>query len=185
MGRWLHSRRGGTRSWQPRSPRLRLDLITQADVDELHHILDDPALHRFIGGRPLEVDELRERVRTWELLRSPDGQAVWLNWIVRLATTGVVIGYVQASVRDGIASIAYVIGAAYAGQGLATEATVAMCRALRERLGVRQLVAHIHPLHQASQRVAQHVGLKPTGDADAEGEAIWQLRLADATPDGS
>jgi RimJ/RimL family protein N-acetyltransferase len=164
-----------------RTGRLRLQLIAQADADELHRILDDPELHRFTGGQPFQLGELRQRIAKWQLLRSPDGEEIWLNWIVRLAATRAVVGYVQASVKEGTASIAYVIGRAYWGQGLASEATLAMCRILHERLAVEELVAHIHPLHEASQRVARRAGLTRTADTDAEGEEIWKLRLSDPT----
>jgi hypothetical protein len=61
--------------------------------------------------------------------------------------------------RGKRASIAYVIATVHAGQGLAAEATTAMCDTLRERLEVTELVARIHPGHRASQQVASHVGL--------------------------
>ena len=161
--------------------RLRLNLVVEADADELHLVLDDPELHHFTGGAPLPLAELRQRVATWQRLRSPDGRELWLNWTVRLRATGALAGHVQATVRDGVASIAYVIGRAYWGQGLATEAAEAMCRMIRERLGIEELVAHIHPLHQASQRVARHLALARTGEVDAEGEEIWRLRLSGPT----
>ncbi len=161
-----------------RTARLRLNLIVQTDAEELFQVLDDPALHRFTGGAPLRLEELRQRIATWDHRQSPDGDEVWLNWTVRMAATAAVVGYVQASVTGHVAVIAYVIGSAYSGQGFASEATLAMCRVLRQRLFVEELVAHIHPLHQTSQHVARRVGLIWTGFSDAEGEEIWKLRLA-------
>jgi RimJ/RimL family protein N-acetyltransferase len=160
-----------------RTPRLRLDLITESDADELFDVLNDPELHRFTGGRPLEREALRERIARWQHRQSLDGKELWLNWTIRLATTGAVVGYVQSTVRGKRASLAYVTGTAHAGQGIATEATTAMCDRLRERLEVTQLVARIHPGHRASQQVASHAGLIRTGRTDADGEEIWKLRL--------
>jgi RimJ/RimL family protein N-acetyltransferase len=160
-----------------RTARLRLDLIAESDADELFDVLDDPDLHRFTGGAPLGREALRERIARWQRRQSPDGKELWLNWTVRLTTTGAVVGYVQSTVRSNSASIAYVIGTAHAGQGLATEATMAMCEMLRERLAVTELVARIHPEHRASQQVASHAGLTRTRRSDTDGEEIWKLHL--------
>ena len=59
--------------------------------------------------------------------RSPAGDQLWLNWVVRLADTRIAVGHVQATVMaDGTAEIAYVIGSAWSGRGIATEATSGM-----------------------------------------------------------
>jgi RimJ/RimL family protein N-acetyltransferase len=134
-------------------------------------------LHRFTGGSPLTRSELEAQIAKWQGRASPDESQIWLSWIVRLAVTGAAVGYVQATITNGCAAIAYVIGTTHSGQGFATEASRAMCRALRERFGVEDLVARIHPQHSASRQVARHVGLVLTGAFDANGEEIWKLRL--------
>ena len=42
---------------------LRLDPLEVGDASELAPLLDDPALHEFIGGRPLAEPELEARYR--------------------------------------------------------------------------------------------------------------------------
>jgi len=159
------------------TPRLRLAPLVPADADDLFQVLDDPRLHRFTGGSPLTRRELGAEISRWQDRRSPDRSQVWLNWIVRLALDGSAVGYVQASLSGGCATIAYVIGTAHSGQGIATEASLALCGFLRERLGVKELVAHIHPRHSASGHVARHLGLAPTGELDPDGEEIWSSHL--------
>ena len=44
------------------SPRLALDPLRLEDADELTALLDDPSLHRFIGGKPATPEELRARL---------------------------------------------------------------------------------------------------------------------------
>ena len=69
---------------------------------------------------------LRERFAKLETRRSGDGREQWLNWVLR-RRSGELIGYVQATVRgDGQAFIAYVLGSAHWGQGLASEAVAAV-----------------------------------------------------------
>jgi RimJ/RimL family protein N-acetyltransferase len=55
------------------------------------------------------------------------------------------------------------LGFPYQGHGSAAEAA-------RE---VHEVVAHIHPDHAASARVARRAGLQPTGDR-VDGEMVWR-----------
>ena len=57
---------------------------------------------RYVGSRgapPTIADDLRERIRVQEGRRSPEGDELWLNWTLRLRSSGQAIGYVQAGVR--------------------------------------------------------------------------------------
>jgi RimJ/RimL family protein N-acetyltransferase len=155
------------------TPRLRLTLLLEGDADELFPVLDDPEVHRYIGGFPLSREALAAQLARWQLRASPDGTQVWLNWLVRVAATGAPIGYVQATLAGGCALIAYVIGTAHSGNGYATEASAAMCDALRADYRAQTIVAHIHPDNAASQRVARRLGLSPTGASDGDGEEVW------------
>ncbi|HEX6493717.1 MAG TPA: GNAT family N-acetyltransferase [Candidatus Dormibacteraeota bacterium] len=155
-----------------RTARLRLDPLTEADSEELFGVLHDIRLHRFIGGEPPTLAQLR----AWEARVSPDGDQLWLNWTVRLAATGEAVGYVQATVTDGGAEIAYVVGTEFCGRGIATEAVEVMCAALRA-MGVSRLRAHIHPEHVISAAVARRAGLVATARFDDEGEELWSTGL--------
>ena len=57
------------------------------------------------------------------------------------------------------------------GRGLATEAATAMADRLTAA-GVTRLVAHVHPDHAASARVAERLGLRRT-DVVEDGEVRW------------
>jgi hypothetical protein len=70
------------------SDRLVLEPLRVEHADELAPVLDDPALHEFIGGRPATLDELRRRFARQVKGRSPDGRDEWLNWTVRVRVTG-------------------------------------------------------------------------------------------------
>lgn len=150
---------------------MRLDLLTPADADALHAVLDDDALHTFTGGEPPTPAEWRRRVAAWQAGRSPDGAEQWRNWVVRDAR-GTVVGHAQATVRGDAAELAWVIGTAHQGRGLATAAARAMV-ALLQADGVASFTAHVHPDHVASQRVAAAVGMHDTGEVDADGEHLW------------
>ena len=82
---------------------------------------------------------------------------------------------VQATVTETahqrVAEIAWVVGTAWQGQGIATEAAKGLCAWL-VKCGVHTITAHIHPNHRASAAVAAAAGLAPT-NAWHDGEAEW------------
>jgi RimJ/RimL family protein N-acetyltransferase len=139
-------------------------------------VLDDPALHVYIGGEPPTLEQLQRRYALQVVGRSPDGSQQWLNWVLRRRDTGQLAGTVQATVSDldgsVTAEIAWVIGTSHQGQGFAKEAARALVDWLREH-GVRVVIAHVHPRHEASQAVAAAAGLKAT-ETVVDGETRWQ-----------
>lgn len=155
--------------------RLLLTPLGPEDADELAEVLADPELHRFIGGRPASLQELRDRYRALQA-GSPRPDEVWRNWVVRRRADGRPVGTVQATIRrrggGWTAEIAWVVGLPWQGQGYASEAARALVAWLG-RHDVHEMVAHIHPDHLASARVATRAGLRPTGD-QVDGERIWR-----------
>ncbi len=151
-------------------------------TEEMAAALDDVELHRFIGGRPATEDELRSRYQVQSVGRSPDGGQGWLNWVVRVRETGVAVGTVQATVTEEGAELAWVVSTRHQGQGYAVEAATGMAAWLRGQ-GVRTLIAHVHPDHEASARVAARLGLRPTGTVH-DGETLWTTALTDLADAG-
>ncbi|MGW8730062.1 GNAT family N-acetyltransferase [Streptomyces sp. NPDC055808] len=165
----------------------RLDLVPlRVDhAEEMATVLSDPALHAFIGGAPDDPEALRAR---YERLTegSPEPGVSWLNWVVRLRDEDCLTGTVQATVtssgQGGVAEIAWVVGTAWQGRGIAAEAARGLVDWL-VRQPVRTLVAHIHPEHRASAAVAAAAGLAAT-DVWQDGELRW-LRRVDSQADGA
>ncbi|HEX7303157.1 GNAT family N-acetyltransferase [Lentzea sp.] len=152
----------------------RLDLLPlrPEHVGEMAEVLSDPALHAFIGGAPDSPQALRAR---YERLAagSPDPGQRWLNWVIRLRDEDRLVGTVQATIADGTAEIAWVVGTPWQGRGIASEAA----RGLVAWLGtqpVHAVVAHVHPEHHASAAVAASAGLTATGELH-DGEVRWRL----------
>ena len=163
------------------SSRLRLVPLTRADASDLFAVLDDPGLHRYTGGEPLDQAALTERYARLERGASADGSEVWANWVVRLREQGTAIGVTQATIGTDAANVAWVIGQAWQGAGYGSEAAQAMTAWLRNA-GVGTLRAHIHPENEASARVAERAGLRSTDVTDADGEVIWESRGATRWP---
>ena len=70
------------------------------------------------------------------------------------------------------AEIAWVVGTAWQGRGIATEAARALVDWLA-RQPVHAVIAHIHPDHRASAAVAAAIGLAPTAELH-DGEIRWR-----------
>ncbi len=161
-----------------RTRRLELTPLRIDDAQEMAGVLDDHRLHEFIGGRPASAAELRDRYRRWIAGPGAPGR-LWLNWIVRQRGDHVAVGTMQATIglvddRLWVADVAWVIGVRWQGRGFASEAARAMVDWLI-RHGIADVIAHVHPAHQASAAVARNAGLHPTGEHREDGEALWRL----------
>jgi RimJ/RimL family protein N-acetyltransferase len=158
------------------SERLVLEPLRPEHAEELAPVLDDVSLHRFIGGEPMGLEELRARFERQARGWSPDGRDRWLNWAVRERAPRRAIGTVQATVTSSesgtVAELAWVIGSSHQREGFAREAAGVTAEWLRTR-GVHDLCAHIHPGNDASMAVARSVGLRPT-DVMVDGEVRWE-----------
>ncbi len=83
------------RGW--RTERLHLEPLTAAHAAVLAPLRNDAALHDFTGGAPLSAAALAARYARLAERRSPGGDQLWGNWAVRLRSTGVAVGTIQAS----------------------------------------------------------------------------------------
>lgn len=151
--------------------RLTVEPLQIEDAMEMVEVLADPALYEFTGGDPPNLEVLEARYAA-QIKGSGLAGEEWLNWAIRLREPRTAVGFVQATVVEDRAEVAWVVGTQWQGQGIASEAAAAVA-SLLDTTGVSTLVAHIHPDHIASQRVARSIGLANTGDVDADGEEVW------------
>ena len=164
-----------------RTERLDLEPLTADHAAELAPVLDDAALHEFIGGAPLPAAALARRYARLAARRSPEGHQLWGNWVMRVRDSGKSVGTVQVTMpadgpAAGPAEVAWVVGVRAQGHGYAKEAACGLVALLLEAGWT--VVAHIHPAHLASQRVARAAGLSPTEEIH-DGEVRW---VASAKP---
>jgi RimJ/RimL family protein N-acetyltransferase len=151
--------------------RLELEPLRISHAAEAARAFADERLHTFTGGSPADEAALRDRYARQLRGHSPDGDATWLNWMVRRRDTRELVGTVQATVTAEAADVAWVVSVPHQGSGFAREAAGAMTGWLRDR-GVRRFTAHVHPDHAASSAVARGLGLLPT-DVVVDGEICW------------
>jgi RimJ/RimL family protein N-acetyltransferase len=154
-----------------RTERLDLTPLRVEDAPEVVAVLADPHLYAVIGGAPPTLDELRARYEHQVRGGSADGRETWLNWIVRPHPGREAVGFVQATVTDGGADIAWVIGVPWQRRGYATEAARGLVAWLAER-GVTSITAHVEDGHRPSEAVAERIGLVRTESVE-DGEVVW------------
>lgn len=151
--------------------RLFLEPLRELHADEMVSVLSPTVLYDFTGGSPPGRAQLAARYRT-QCAGSPAPSEQWFNWIVRTADTDEAIGFVQATVTEQRADVAWLIGVDHQSRGFAAEAATAMVDWLIAQ-GIERVDARIHPGHLASQRVAAAIGLSCTGQVDEDEEVIW------------
>jgi len=162
-----------------RTSRLDVEPMAAGSAQELFGVLDDPSLHEFVGGAPLDRASLADRCARLATRRSPDGTQVWANWVLRERAGGEAVGTLQATLPAGgpdagFAEVAWVVRRRWQGRGLAKESAAALVESLLADGWT--VAAHIHPRHLASQAVARCAGLSPTA-VTQDGETRWSTVL--------
>ena len=131
---------------------LEPQLATHAE--EMFALLAEPAIHAYLDQPPpATVEVLRHRFGLLESRLSADGREHWLNWVIRL-DCGVLAGFIQATVcADGLAWIAFVLGSAHWGQGIAQRATRAALDECAARYGATHWLATADRSNERSLRL--------------------------------
>jgi RimJ/RimL family protein N-acetyltransferase len=141
--------------------RLQIEPLESRHASELHAVLSDPEIYRFIPQEPPSLDQLEKRYKYLERRTSPDGTVQWLNWALRQRETGNLIGTIQATVLpDKTAMIAYELGPGYWGQGYATEALKWLLDSWKETGEVNSTRAYVDTRNKPSIRLLERLGFE-------------------------
>lgn len=156
---------------------LSLRPVRVDDAAVMVAVLADPALYQFTGGTPPTEAELERRYAAQTRGYSANRTEEWLNSVVLVGAQRMPVGYVQGTIPvDGAPTeVSWVIGRQWQGRGYARRASELLVLEVARR-GVRSIVAHIHPEHEASQRIASRLGMVATS-AVVEGEVRWEGNL--------
>jgi RimJ/RimL family protein N-acetyltransferase len=143
--------------------RLRLDALTEADLDDLVDLDLDPEIRRFIDpqGILLPVDRAELRTYEWERHVSPGG---FYGARERVGNGFVGVFQLEAAPdREEEAELGYRLRRHAWGLGYATEGARALVAHALDVLGYRRVYAHSLNDNPASIRVLEKVGLVPAG----------------------
>jgi [ribosomal protein S5]-alanine N-acetyltransferase len=145
---------------------MQLEPQCAAHAQEMFALLAEPAIHAYLDSPPpASVEVLRHRFELLESRASLDGREHWLNWVIRL-DSGVLAGFIQATVcADGLAWIAFVLGSAHWGQGIAQRATRAAMDDCAARYGATHWLATADRGNERSIRLLSRLGFTPAPEA--------------------
>jgi RimJ/RimL family protein N-acetyltransferase len=150
--------------------RLTLEPLEPTHAEALFEGLQDERLYKWIEERPPEsIEALRHRYERLQTRRSADGQETWLNWAIRLGTSEEYIGYVQATIRQHDALLAYVLFADAWGKGLGQEAVHAMMNELIEFYDVSTINAIADERNRRSVNLLLSLGFRKCSDVNNKG----------------
>ena len=146
-----------------RTERLLIEPLGPDHAEGLFAALDDPRVGVHIGGPDVTtLEALHERIERVNAGPPDDWpEDRWLNWAMRRAEDGVVVGRLEATTYpDGWAEVAWVLGPAHWGAGYATEGAGWMIDHLCRELGGTEIWAAIHPSNEASIRLVERLGFE-------------------------
>lgn len=141
--------------------RILLRHLEPNDLDSLFALYSDPAITQFIPDAPTTLAETKEEL-DWFLHGHPRHPELGL-WATIHKASGQFIGRCgllpwQIDGRSEV-EIAYTIARPHWGQGLATEAALAIRDYAFDKLGLTRLVCLIDEENAASMRVAEKIGM--------------------------
>jgi ribosomal-protein-alanine N-acetyltransferase len=155
------------------TPRLRLEPLLASHAQAMFDVLADPAIYRYLDHpAPASVEQLLHTYSRLEGRESPDGEQLWLNWVIR-TVGGPLVGYVQATVvSPHTAWVAYVLSGKHWDQGYATEAMQAMLETLALDYGVVRYLASVEAENKRSIRLLERLGFQPGTGVHLDGQAL-------------
>jgi ribosomal-protein-alanine N-acetyltransferase len=164
------------------TPRLELRAFRPNDLDTLAAIYADPAVMRYIRGGVSEGPRTREQTAaSMEAYANDWDQQGYGIWAVVDRSYNHLLGVCGFVDRAEIGSI---LGRAFWGQGIATEAARACLWYGFERLGLAEIGAGAKRENIASLRVLEKLGMcRGANDYfDLNGGAYYHLTRSDYTP---
>lgn len=151
---------------------LVLEPLVVAHAEAMFELLSDAELYSYLDyPPPPSVDHLRRVYTKVEARQSPEGDEIWLNWVVRPQGYPLV-GYVQATISGRTAFVAYVLGRKYWGRGHAQKAMQAMLEHLTSAYGVDCCLAMVEADNQRSIRLLERLGFHLATADELEGHSL-------------
>jgi RimJ/RimL family protein N-acetyltransferase len=166
--------------------RLLFEPLSLSHADELAAVLLSNAVYAYISERPPTVDEYRSRVE--HILKGPPPNRPELsfeNYAVRLASSGSVIGTLEATIHDSLVEVAFLFGPEFWGKGYATEGLTWFSGLLLSRSGTSGLWAATLPANLRSAALLSRCGYKQADPQHSpkllsyeEGDLVFSLSRA-------
>ena len=156
--------------------RLHLRPYTLADVEPLFRLLNEgDVLRYFPNPRPPQREQVERWIGSFLAHWQEQGYG-W--WAVERQSDAALMGWCGLTFlpETGETEVAYLLGRAYWGQGLATEAATASLRFGFEHLALPRIIGLVHPDNHGSKHVLEKLGMAFVDRADYFGMALLRYR---------
>jgi RimJ/RimL family protein N-acetyltransferase len=162
--------------------RLTLRPFAEADADPLHRILGNSDVLRYFPNPNAPSLEQVQRFIARQLAHWQDHSFGW--WAVELRAAPGLIGWngLQFLPETGEIEVAYLLDKPHWGQGLATEGAQASLQFGFETLGLKGIVAIVHPENRASIRVIEKLGMSLVDRTHYFGMEVLRYRREAGSP---
>ena len=143
--------------------------VPEEDSEAMLDVYGDPEVMRFVPGGALEgLAAVRATLEEYTRVHASRG---FSSWALVERRTGRPVGDVGFGVfaPTGDVELGYTLARAYWGRGYATEAARACLAAGLAHLAAPRIIAVVEEANEASQRVAERIGMTRAGTVDAHG----------------
>lgn len=128
---------------------------------EFEPILCDPRVYQFIDCDCPTLADLEESFMRKEAGAPPHrGDEHWLDYTVRLTGSGAPIGQLEATLLEGRAEVAYLLGPDFWGCGYASEGLAWLHELIRTNFGIEDFWATVKPGNERSIRLLERSGYR-------------------------
>lgn len=125
--------------------------------------LSDAAAYAFLpDDPPANLAALQSRYRRQTAGHSPDGTALWLNWVIRRPPDATLLGYTQATIETDLATLAYHVFPSHWRQGIGRAALAATLDLVFALENVTLARALVDTRNQASRALLASLGFTAT-----------------------
>jgi RimJ/RimL family protein N-acetyltransferase len=143
----------------PASPRLRYERVSLDTVNQLHGLVQDGHVRRYLlDGNVFPIEWTRERVDDSEALFGSRGVGLWLAFETRSDELIGFCGFLQIPSTSGEPQLVYALLERFTGAGYATEMAKAAIEDARANARFAEVVAGVDEVNVASIRVLEKLG---------------------------
>ncbi len=151
---------------------LRLKPIKAVYAQLVFKEFSDSRIYEFIPyPPPSTLEALEERFKKFEEGKSPDGRQIWLNWLVLDKPKNKHVAWLQATVTERVAEIAYVVFPKYWKMGYGYRSVSLMLKYLSSSFSLSKIRATMSVGNFASIALARKIGMKRVDEID-EGDCL-------------
>lgn len=143
------------------SPRLAYRPVAPGDLDELHSLIADPHVARYLlDGNRFPPSWTAERISDSQALFERQGVGLWLAHTVDGGALAGFCGFIVMPDIDPAPQLVYALFERFAGQGYATEMARAAMAHARATGGFDEILASVDEVNVASLHVLEKLGFR-------------------------